>query len=233
MNLQQSMEGEGLQNEEYDIMVKFVVVGEAGVGKSCTIMNWTSGKVNYAYSMTIGCDFASRTVQMKDDVVKVQIWDTGGAEYFRSLTRQYYRQAIGAVLFYDITNKKTFENIPIWQNEIRENSHKDVQLLLVGNKKDKTDDRQVDYHTGSQFAEDNGMKFLETCAFDLETVDPVFIGMINDIIENIDANKYDLENESLGLILQNKRLMSKGKITPVWTAGTMSCCHQGCKRRAF
>ena len=66
-------------------------------------MNFTTGKVRHAYNLTIACEFASRTLKIKNDKVKIQIWDTAGTEKFRSITRTYYRNTIGAMIVYDIT----------------------------------------------------------------------------------------------------------------------------------
>ena len=204
---------ESLQNKDFNIKVTFCLVGEAGVGKTCTILNWSRGEVNHSYTATIGCEFFTRTLKIKNDIVKVEIWDTSGAERFRSLTRSYYRNTIGALIFYDITNEKTFEKVPEWQEEIKKNSHEEIQLLLIGNKVDKESERQVSYAQGSQYAEENGMKFLECCAFDIKTVEPAFNYLLEQIIFKMDMGDLDPNNETLGIKLQGTRSMSSKKNT--------------------
>jgi Ras-related protein Rab-2A len=107
------------------------------------VQQFVEQRINAEHDVTIGVEFASKTVKIKKEVVKLQIWDTAGQENFRSITRSYYRSAIGALLVYDITRyvyqhqrEETFEHIQEWLEEVKANGNASMQILLVGNKID-------------------------------------------------------------------------------------------------
>ena len=114
--------------------------------------------------MTIGVEFGAKTIQIDGKTIKIQIWDTAGQEAFQAITRTYYKGAIGALLVYDITRKDTFIHVTKWLDEVRSNSSKNITVILIGNKKDLEDKRQVSYEEGEAFAKENGLMFLETSA---------------------------------------------------------------------
>ena len=107
--------------------------------------------------------------------VKIQIWDTAGQEAFQAITRTYYKGAIGALLVYDITRRETFTHVTKWLDDVRTNSSKNVTVILIGNKKDLEDKRQVSYEEGEAFAKENGLMFLETSAKTAYNVVEAFI----------------------------------------------------------
>ena len=114
--------------------------------------------------MTIGVEFGAKTIQINGKTIKIQIWDTAGQEAFQAITRTYYKGAIGALLVYDITRRDTFTHVTKWLDDVRTNSSKNVTVILIGNKKDLEDKRQVSYEEGEAFAKENGLMFLETSA---------------------------------------------------------------------
>lgn len=101
---------------------------------------------------------------INNKAIKIQIWDTAGQEAFQAITRTYYKGAIGALLVYDITRRDTFTHVTKWLEEVRTNSSKNITVILIGNKKDLEDKRQVSYEEGEAFAKENGLMFLETSA---------------------------------------------------------------------
>ena len=114
--------------------------------------------------MTIGVEFGAKTIQLSGKTIKIQIWDTAGQEAFQAITRTYYKGAVGALLVYDITRKETFTHVTKWLEEVKNNSSKAITVILIGNKKDLEDKRQVSYEEGEALAKDNGLMFLETSA---------------------------------------------------------------------
>jgi len=114
--------------------------------------------------LTIGVEFGAKTIELNGKTVKIQIWDTAGQEAFQAITRTYYKGAIGALLVYDITRRETFTHVTKWLDDVRTNSSKNVTVILIGNKKDLEDKRQVSYEEGEAFAKENGLMFLETSA---------------------------------------------------------------------
>ena len=125
--------------------------------------------------MTIGVEFGSRLVAVEPKVnVKLQIWDTAGQESFRSITRSYYRGAICSLLVYDITKTKSFENVEKWLTELREHGSENMCTMLIGNKSDLANDRQVQTEEAEAYAEKEQMALLETSALDSSNVATAF-----------------------------------------------------------
>uniref|UniRef100_A0A8C0AP10 small monomeric GTPase n=1 Tax=Buteo japonicus TaxID=224669 RepID=A0A8C0AP10_9AVES len=111
-----------------------------------------------------GIDFKIRTIELDGKKIKLQIWDTAGQERFRTITTAYYRGAMGIMLVYDITNEKSFDNIKNWIRNIEEHASSDVERMILGNKCDMNEKRQVSKEKGEKLAIDYGIKFLETSA---------------------------------------------------------------------
>ena len=122
--------------------------------------------------------------------VKLQIWDTAGQERFKNITASYYRGGNGVLVVYDITERESFENLNSWLIEIEKNANKNVYKLLIGNKCDLEEKRKVTYQEGKDFAESNGMKFIETSAKTASKVQEAFELLTNEIIKaNINKEK--------------------------------------------
>ncbi len=119
---------------------------------------------NDAFTPTIGVDFKVKTLEINNKRVKMQIWDTAGQERFRTVVSTYFRGAHGILLLYDVTNKDSFKNLENWLIEIEKNSNQKVLKILIGNKCDLTEDREITTEEGQTFANRNGMEFMETSA---------------------------------------------------------------------
>ncbi len=133
-----------MQSSQYVYCFKFIIVGDSGVGKSCLMTQFIKKQINSTHEITIGVEFASRIIEIEHDTnVKLQIWDTAGQEAFRSVTRSYYRGAICVILVYDITRRKSFTNIKKWLEDVKDYGYNKVLTVLIGNKSDLDDKRQV------------------------------------------------------------------------------------------
>ena len=185
----------------YSFVFKYIIVGDSSVGKSCLLLQFTDQRFKAAHDLTIGVEFGSRTVEVdRNNVVKLQIWDTAGQESFRSITRSYYRGAICALLVYDVTRKETFLNTVRWLTEMLEHAHSHMTIVLVGNKKDLESQREVSYEEGLEFAKKNKLIFFETSAKTAENVEETFTHATRVIYNNVlKGDFYDLANESLGI----------------------------------
>ncbi|PPQ80844.1 hypothetical protein CVT25_001969 [Psilocybe cyanescens] len=115
---------------------------------------------------TIGVEFSSRTVKLGEKRIKLQLWDTAGQERFRSVTRSYYRGAAGAILVYDITNRDSFLNLSRWLADARTLASPNLVVVLVGNKSDREEDREVEWAEASRWAAENGAYSRELLFFD-------------------------------------------------------------------
>jgi len=171
-----------MESDGYDFIFKIVLLGDSGVGKSQLVNRFTKNEFNPEGKSTIGVEFATRTVQIEDKkLVKAQIWDTAGQERYRSLASSYYRGAVGALLCYDITERSSFNNIPIWLKEVEDNAEKDCLVMLVGNKMDLEEQRAIQVRDGRSFARKNGLAFIETSALDATGVDTAFLRILQEI----------------------------------------------------
>ena len=175
----------------YDHMFRFIIVGDMAVGKSCLLLQFTDHKFRHQHELTIGVEFGGKTIEVKNKNVKIQIWDTAGQEAFQAITRTYYKGAIGALLVYDITRKDSFEHITKWLNEVKSNGSKDIFCILIGNKKDLEDQRQVKFEEGKKLAEENNLLFLETSAKTAENVQEAFTISAEKILEQIQKTGID------------------------------------------
>ncbi|XP_035681263.1 ras-related protein Rab-30-like [Branchiostoma floridae] len=178
--------------EDYKFLFKIVLIGNAGVGKTCLVRRFTQGLFPPGQGATIGVDFMIKTVDVDGDKVKLQIWDTAGQERFRSITQSYYRSAHALILVYDVTSRESFDCLPEWLKEIEQYANQQVITVLVGNKIDLTSQREVPPETGLQFAQANNMAFLEASAKEAENVETVFMDLARELTKN--ARKYLLRN---------------------------------------
>uniref|UniRef100_A0A7S1TN65 Uncharacterized protein n=1 Tax=Erythrolobus australicus TaxID=1077150 RepID=A0A7S1TN65_9RHOD len=174
-----------MANPEYDYLFKMLLIGDSGVGKSCLLLRFADNTYNDSHISTIGVDFKIRTIELDDKTIKLQIWDTAGQERFRTIAAAYYRGAHGIVITYDITDRKSFENVKSWMDEIGKYGSDRVNKLLVGNKSDKVDQRAVETSEGQELADALGMKFLETSAKTSENVEQAFITMTREIMASM------------------------------------------------
>eukprot|EP01083_Nonionella_stella_P019537 54253_1 len=162
-------------DKDYDFLLKVVLIGDSGVGKSCLLKRFSSGEFEPGYISTIGVDFEIRTLQIRDKTVKLQIWDTAGQERFHNITTSYYRGAHCIMLVYDVTSTTSFKAINRWLTQIRQHGSKDVEVLLVGNKTDLVDKRIVNLEDAKDLATELKLDVIETSAKDATNVDDAFL----------------------------------------------------------
>ena len=113
---------------------------------------------------TIGVDFKIRTIDVDSKTIKLQIWDTAGQERFKTITSSYYKGAHGIIVVYDITDKKTHQDVHNWMAEVEKHAAANISRVLVGNKSDLEEKRDVTTEQGQELAEHYGVRFLETSA---------------------------------------------------------------------
>eukprot|EP00929_Paragymnodinium_shiwhaense_P093004 TRINITY_DN5303_c0_g1_i1.p2 TRINITY_DN5303_c0_g1~~TRINITY_DN5303_c0_g1_i1.p2 ORF type:complete len:228 (-),score=41.60 TRINITY_DN5303_c0_g1_i1:132-815(-) len=176
---------------QYDYLVKLLIIGDSGVGKSSLLVKFVDGKFTAATPQTVGMDFKMKMLERGGKRVKLQIWDTAGQERFHTITQQYYRNAMGIVLVYDCTNDESFANVRKWAAQIKAHGAEEASLMLLGNKCD-AENRVVDEATGRALAEEYNMPFIETSAKSGLHVDDAFVAVA-------DAVRTRLENQESGV----------------------------------
>ncbi|XP_045339774.1 ras-related protein Rab-30 isoform X1 [Leopardus geoffroyi] len=191
--------------EDYDFLFKIVLIGNAGVGKTCLVRRFTQGLFPPGQGATIGVDFMIKTVEINGEKVKVserlsnlsmaiqegrelQIWDTAGQERFRSITQSYYRSANALILTYDITCEESFRCLPEWLREIEQYASNKVITVLVGNKIDLAERREVSQQRAEEFSEAQDMYYLETSAKESDNVEKLFLDLACRLISEARQN---------------------------------------------
>eukprot|EP01098_Paradermamoeba_levis_P007000 TRINITY_DN2906_c0_g1_i1.p1 TRINITY_DN2906_c0_g1~~TRINITY_DN2906_c0_g1_i1.p1 ORF type:complete len:209 (+),score=65.05 TRINITY_DN2906_c0_g1_i1:229-855(+) len=177
----------------YEFIFKYIIIGDMGVGKSCILHQFTDNKFMADSPHTIGVEFGTRIIEVLGKKVKLQIWDTAGQERFRAVTRSYYRGAAGALLVYDITRRSTYNHLTSWLTDARNLTNPNTVILLIGNKKDLEDKRDVTFEEASAFAEENGLIFLETSAKTGENVEQAFLKTAKLIFNSVQDGTADNE----------------------------------------
>ena len=145
---------------QYDLSFKMIVIGDAGVGKSCLTSKAAKGIFDDSYSATVGFEFLTFNVKIEGKVIKLQIWDTCGQEIYRSLISSFYRNASLAMMVYSIDSKVSFTHIETWLKEVKLQSNPDIKIFLIGNKADLEDQREVKFNEAKQFKEENGIHYF-------------------------------------------------------------------------
>jgi Ras-related protein Rab-1A len=171
-----------MAKRDYDYLFKLVLIGDSGVGKSCLLLRFADDNFTDSYISTIGVDFRFRTITIDKKTVKLQIWDTAGQERFRTITSAYYRGADGIVMVYDVTSSESFAHVEEWLSEVDRYANEGTAKLLLGNKADLVDERQVTEETAQKFAEKLGISLLETSAKTATNVDAAFLTMAKELI---------------------------------------------------
>ncbi|KAL3323609.1 hypothetical protein AABB24_037989 [Solanum stoloniferum] len=182
--------GYGDASQKIDYVFKVVLIGDSAVGKSQILARFARNEFSLDSKATIGVEFQTRTLVIQHKSVKAQIWDTAGQERYRAVTSAYYRGAVGALLVYDITKRQTFDHIPRWLEELRAHADKNIVIMLIGNKTDLEDQRAVPTEDAKEFAQKEGLFFLETSAMEATNVEDAFLTVLTEIFNIV--NKKNL-----------------------------------------
>lgn len=217
--------GYGDASQKIDYVFKVVLIGDSAVGKSQILARFARNEFSLDSKATIGVEFQTRTLVIDHKSVKAQIWDTAGQERYRAVTSAYYRGAVGAMLVYDITKRQTFDHIPRWLEELRSHADKNIVIILIGNKSDLEDQRAVPTEDVNEFAQKEGLFFLETSALQATNVESAFMTVLTEIFNIV--NKKNLiagENQSNGnpASLSGKKIIIPGPAQEI--PSKSKCC---------
>ena len=185
----------------YNYLFKYIIIGDPSVGKSNLLMKFAHNKFTDEYQATIGVEFGAKNIEIDQQIYRIQIWDTAGQENFRSITRAYYKNSVCACVVYDITKRSTFDNVKSWVEDCKKQTPKSVFLVLIGNKSDLENQRQISYEEGENLAIKYKMLFFETSAKSGANVNNVFLKSAEKIAANIENGVYDLTNDNCGIKL--------------------------------
>ena len=173
---------------------KIVVVGSSGVGKTAIVQRLIDGTFREEGQSTVGVEFKSFICPLDDQSVKLQIWDTAGQERFKSVSKAYFRNAVGAILVYDISNETSFEELINWLNDLQSLCNPNAYILLVGNKGDLENQRQVGVQQAKDFAEQHKLEYLETSALSGQNVTEAFTRLAYGVATRVNNGQIQITN---------------------------------------
>lgn len=202
-----------------DFVLKILTIGESGVGKTCILLRYTDNKfvknhlttigkikINFFFIINtfsifflihlLGIDYKSKNVTINNKTIKLKIWDTAGQERFRNITQQYYKNADGILLVFDVSDRSSFEKVRDWMKQIQNYTQKEqIAIVLVGNKSD-VESREVYKDEGESLAKEYGVKYFETSALNNTNIEETFNHLANDIFRIKDYKEVGASSES-------------------------------------
>ena len=203
--------------QEAQIVLKLLLLGDSSVGKTSILLKYISNKFDESSISTVGVDYMDKIIDYNKFKIKLQIWDTSGEEKFRTITKNFYRNADGLLVVFDLTRKETYDHVRGWINEAKENNDK-IKTILIGNKLDLQDERKVENAVAKQYAEKNSLKYLETSAKDGINISESFEAMINLLFDGKSEeeilNEFKKQDSSLSVVDDSIEVKNKKK----------SCC---------
>ncbi|OIV99015.1 hypothetical protein TanjilG_32274 [Lupinus angustifolius] len=208
--------------DDYDYLFKVVLIGDSGVGKSNLLSRFTKNEFNLESKSTIGVEFATRTLNVDDKIIKAQIWDTAGQERYRAITSAYYRGAVGALLVYDVTRRASFENVDRWLKELRNHTDSNIVVMLVGNKSDLRHLVAVSTEDGKSYAEKESLYFIETSALEATNVENAFAEVLTQTYRIVRKKAVEAtENATASVPAQGEKIDLKNDVSALKRIG---CC---------
>ena len=182
-----------MAEEEYEMMVKVIIIGDSSVGKTNIMNKYLKNEFLEDSKATIGVEFGSKLYKIDGHNIKAQIWDTAGEEKYKAITGAYYKGSKGAFVVYDITRKETFESVDRWINDLKSTGDSKITIILIGNKCDLEDKREISKENGEEKARSFGCAFLETSALSGDNIEKGFEMMISEIFKKFGNEAIDEE----------------------------------------
>lgn len=180
-----------------------MVIGDAGVGKSCLILQYVDRLFTQSFISTLGVDHKQKIEQLGNTRIKVEVWDTVGQERFRTITSSYYKGASGILVVFDITTKSSFEHVNTWLEEIESFACPTHVKALIGNKTDLDASRAVSTQEAEEFAQAKGMLYFETTATEHDSTSRPFVEVVSTILETLRPTPLPADPDIIRLTTSN------------------------------
>jgi small GTP-binding protein len=175
---------------------KVILLGEVAVGKTSILSRFVEDRFTQEYKCNVGVEFKVKSIFLDEKIgADLQIWDTCGEERFRGITRQYYRDAYGVILIFDLTNKNSFDKLSSWLADIQENGPKETNILIIGNKSDLLEERKVNFNDAYNFASKNNIQYIEVSAKTGNNVGLLFENLTKTMVKKEQASEKKTKNE--------------------------------------
>ena len=165
----------------YDMLFKLILLGDSAVGKTNILSKYLRNEFDQNSKSTVGVEFSTRNLKIDSYIIKVQIWDTAGQERYRSITNAYYKGAKGGLLIFDLTRRSTFDSIDKWIPDLKTKGDENMVIVLIGNKNDLKEQRQVSTEEGEKKAKLFKLAYMETSALDGNNIENAFNELINTV----------------------------------------------------
>jgi small GTP-binding protein len=180
------------------VQYKIILVGDSAVGKTSLLNQYVHNKFKSKVETTIAVGSKKRLYNLNQKTVaELEVFDTCGEEKFRSIVRSYFQGKHGAVMVYDITNKSSFEGLDSWLKEINEAAPKNIKIILVGNKSDRDDKRQISREAGQKYAKKHDMDFIEVSAKTGSSVSLIFEKLATGIFKTKEEKKEENDKDDV------------------------------------
>ena len=198
---------------EYRHNFKFIVIGSSGVGKTSLLKRLIDDQFSPENTSTIGVEYLSTVMEIDGQPIKLQIWDTVGQEKFRSIAKSYFRHAVGVILVYDITDRKSFDDLSFWLNDVHALCDPNAAVTLIGNKLDMASQRSVTTAEAQAFATSHQLTYLETSAKGGDNVNEAFHRATKMVYERAESGQLASKTTTAGQNIQRQA-----------QSGKQSCC---------
>ena len=182
----------------YDVACQLLIIGDSCVGKTSLLTRYTTGTFKEEYIATVGIDYYTKNETINDKIISIKLWDTVGQERYKALTQNFFKNAEGVMVVYDITKVESFDNLKFWINSIKQNMENKniiIPVIIIGNKVDMEDMREISNENAENFAKENNYKYFETSAKTGEGIDNAVRELVNQVL-NHNNNNLDEQKES-------------------------------------
>lgn len=176
-----------MNSEEHSYVFRTIILGSAKSGKSTFCKSYAEGYSCIQREATIGVDFVAKKHQLEDGtIIKVNLWDTAGQEAFRAIIQSYYRDISGALLFFDLTDRSSFDSVERWLKDLRHfnSCNHNHPIILVGNKSDIQDTREISHEEALEYAKKNDLFYVESSCYDIDNIEIIMHHFYTSIYEN-------------------------------------------------
>jgi small GTP-binding protein len=197
------------KNDTYQFIFKIILIGDSNIGKTSFINRYINRNFTDKYICTIGVDFMMKTILHENNRIKLQIWDTAGMEKYKQITISYYRGAQAAIVCFDLTNRNTFKSVEKWIEDFNHNQSTGKLIIIVGNKCDLVEEREVSREEIDKFIEMNKYIYFECSAKQGDNIDEMFTNLAKRLYEENKNNKYNHRTTKLVDLGQYDSLLNK------------------------
>ena len=167
-----------------DFQYKILFLGDTSVGKTSLLIRYTDNKFEEDSLPTVGVDVRNKYLSLEKKKIRLDIWDSAGQERFKNIAKNYFHGANGIIFVYDITNKNTFETLKVWLREVQNDVSEETEMIIVGNKIDLNEKREVNYELMENLGKKNNIEVFETSAKTGEGVEEIFIFLTKKLFQN-------------------------------------------------